>query len=179
MKKNKLSVLFIISLISTIILLCLKFTKILIIPVTLTILLGITYFYKYRDKKEDKKDIYNKMLSNIIKTYETMLVDVEKIPELECKDIVITSSFDKMVDIQYVVKKPIIYKKSYSSCSFMLLDTDIAYIFILREEDNSYSPLDGVISLIELNNIKRSISLSEVLLLKKQENQLRLQPVCR
>lgn len=156
MKKNMLQTLFIISLITTIILLYLKFTKILIIPVTLTILLGLTYFYKCRENIDDKKDAYNKMLSNIVKTYETILVDVEKTPELEGKDIVITSSFDKMVDIQYVVKKPIIYKKSYSSCSFVLMDSEVAYIYILREDNNSYSPLDSIISLIELNNIKRN-----------------------
>ena len=101
------------------------------------------------------KNIYEKNLGEIIKTYEPILVDVEKIPNLEVKNIVIASSFEKMVDIQYELKKPILYKKSLNSSSFFLLDTEVVYIYTIKVDKDSFSPVDDIVASIEMQNKKR------------------------
>ena len=106
-------------------------------------------------ESKSPKSIYEKNLGEIIKTYEPILVDVEKIPNLEVKNIVIASSFEKMVDIQYELKKPILYKKSLNSSSFFLLDTEVVYIYTIKVDKDSFSPVDDIIASLEMQNKKR------------------------
>ena len=156
MKKTTLQIALIISSLCSVILIYFKFNKISIISITLTLILLLAYIFKLRKEKVTPEISYNLELKNLIKTYETVLVDTDKIPELNEKNIVITSSFEKLVDVQYVIKKPILYKRSYKSCSFILIDSEMAYIYILRETEDSFSPLDRIVSKIEMDNKKRS-----------------------
>ncbi len=154
MKKISAILIFIINCLISTFLIYKKLYSYSIISITINILLLI-YLIKYLIESKNPQKIYEKELKTIIKTFEPILVDVEKIPDLQVKNLIIVSSFEKMIDIQYELKKPILYKKSLNSCAFFLLDTEIIYVFILRIDDDSFSPVDDVIESIELNNKKR------------------------
>lgn len=154
MKKITLLILFIGGAIGSSVLLYFNLNTLFIVTITITTILLLCLIKGIFEEKTPES-IYDKTLRNLIKTYEPILIDVEKTPELDVKNIIITSSFEKMVDVQYELKKPIFYKMSINSCSFILLDTDIAYVYILRVTDDSFSPLDDIITSIEMDNKKR------------------------
>ena len=148
MKKIILSILLAVCIIVSSILIYFKLHTYSIIAITITALILI-YFISSLFEEKTPESIYNKVLRELIKTYEAILVDIVKIPDLDVKNVINVSSFEKLVDVQYELKKPIFYKLSINSCSFILLDTDIAYVFVLRVTEDSFSPLDDVIAAIE------------------------------
>ena len=154
MKKIVLGIIAALGTICSIVLLLNKLNTFAIVTITLTIILLI-YLITNALETKSPEYIYNKTVKDLLKTYETILVDVNKLPELEVKNIINTSSFEKMVDVQYELKKPILYKKCLTTCSFILLDTETAYVYILRVNEDVLSPLDPIIESIEINNKKR------------------------
>lgn len=154
MKKIILSILLAVCIIVSSILIYFKLHTYSIIAITITALILI-YFISSLFEEKTPESIYNKVLRELIKTYEAILVDIVKIPDLDVKNVINVSSFEKLVDVQYELKKPIFYKLSINSCSFILLDTDIAYVFVLRVAEDSFSPLDDVIAAIESDAKKR------------------------
>lgn len=154
MKKIVLGIIATLGTICSIVLLLNKLNTFAIVTITLTVILLI-YLITNALETKSPEYIYNKTVKDLLKTYETILVDVNKLPELEVKNIINTSSFEKMVDVQYELKKPILYKKCLTTCSFILLDTETAYVYILRVNEDVLSPLDPIIESIEINNKKR------------------------
>lgn len=154
MKKIVLGIIAALGTICSIVLLLNKLNTFAIVTITLTAILLI-YLITNALETKSPEYIYNKTVKDLLKTYETILVDVNKLPELEVKNIINTSSFEKMVDVQYELKKPILYKKCLTTCSFILLDTETAYVYILRVNEDVLSPLDPIIESIEINNKKR------------------------
>lgn len=149
-----LSILFMLCAIISVAFINLKLYTYAIISATITVLLFIYLITIFFDKKTPES-VYNKILRDLIKTYDSILVDVEKIPELDVKNVINVSSFEKLLDVQYELKKPIFYKMSINSCSFILLDSEIAYVFVLRVSEDSFSPLDEIIAAIESDSKKR------------------------
>lgn len=154
MKKLLFSLLFLIFLIISVILTINELYTYSIVFITLTVL-SFIYLLVILLRKEDPFDRFIRECNSITKTYEPILVEVKKMPDFDVKNIIMLPFFEKMVDIQYDLKKPILYFKNDVSCSFMLLDTDIAYVYVLKVEDNVISPIDDVIAKIELETIKR------------------------
>lgn len=154
MKKVVLSLIFVILFVLSMFLLLNKLYTYSIVFITLTILCFIYLLMVFFGKKNPFA-VYEKEFNIITKTYEPILVEVKKIPALDVKNIIVLPFFEKIVDIQYDLKKPILYYKSLNTCSYILLDTDIAYVFILRVEDISISPVDEIIAAIESENKKR------------------------
>ena len=152
--KILLSILFILCAIISVAFINLKLYTYAIVSITTTVLLFV-YLVTVFFEKKTPESVYNKLLRDLIKTYDSILVDVEKIPELDVKNVINVSSFEKLLDVQYELKKPIFYKMSINSCSFILLDSEIAYVFVLRVSEDSFSPLDEIIAAIESDSKKR------------------------
>ena len=154
MKKISAIILFLINCIISVLLIYKQLYTFSIVAITINTIL-LVYLIKCLLEQKNPKSIYDNELKEIVKTFEPILVDVEKIPDLQVKNLIIVSSFEKMIDIQYELKKPILYKNSLNSCAFFLLDTDIVYVFVLRVNEDSFSPVDDVIASIEMDNKKR------------------------
>ena len=152
--KILLSILFILCAIISVAFINLKLYTYAIVSITTTVLLFV-YLVTVFFEKKTPESVYNKLLRDLIKTYDSILVDVEKIPELDVKNVINVSSFEKLLDVQYELKKPTFYKMSINSCSFILLDSEIAYVFVLRVSEDSFSPLDEIIAAIESDSKKR------------------------
>jgi hypothetical protein len=154
MKKTILSILFVLSVIVTGILFYLKINTYSIIAITVSATILI-YLINSFFEEETPESIYNNILRTLIKTYDSILVDITQIPELDVKTVINVSSFEKLLDVQYELKKPIFYKMSINSCSFLLLDNEIAYVFVLRVSEDSFSPLDDIIAEVERDTKQR------------------------
>ena len=152
--KKIISVLFLLCVIVSGVLFYYDLQNYFIVSVTVTALVFI-YLINCFFEEVSPESLYDKTLRELIKTYDSILVDLEKLPEIDVKNIINVSSFEKMVDVQYELKKPIFYKMSINSCSFILLDTDIAYIYVLRVDEDSFSPLDDIIASLEIDAKKR------------------------
>lgn len=154
MKKIYLSILFVLSVIASGLLFHYELQSYFIVAITVTAILLICLISAFFSERTPE-DIYNKNLRDLIKTFEPILVDIDKLPEFDVKNIIKVSSFEKMVDVQYELKKPIFYKMSINSCCFILMDSDIAYVYILRVKEDSFSPLDDIMLSIEMSSKKR------------------------
>ena len=86
------------------------------------------------------KNPYQSELNKILRTYDSILVEVEIIPKMSDKKIVRTKYFKDMVNVQFEVRKPIYYLRGPVGCTFVIMNEDTAYIYELAaahfEEEN-------------------------------------------
>lgn len=154
MKRSKLLIITVCVIISGV-LLYLKLYNYFIVAITLTII-GLIYGLKDIKQEKTPENTYEKEINLIIKTYEPLLVEIKKLPEFDVKNIIVVSSFEKLIDIQYEMKKPILYKKELESSSFILMDSETTYVYVKKLKEDSYASVDDTIKLIELNTKKRN-----------------------
>ena len=95
-------------------------------------------------------DRYEKEINDIIKTYDSVLAKTNNIPDLYEKNIILIDSIEDLVDIELEVRKPIVYFKQIESCSFILIDNDIAYIYIKKTSDDVESPVEHELKEVSL-----------------------------
>ena len=114
MKKLVLSLLFVVCAMGSGYLVMNELYTFAIILTTLTVLVLLMLLGSVFEKRTPET-IYNRELRDLIKTYEAILVDIDKLPEFDVKNIIKVSNFEKLVDVQYELKKPIFYKMSINS----------------------------------------------------------------
>lgn len=96
------------------------------------ILLCVIY---HKDKK--RIGIYQNTLNKILKTYDNVIVNVDKLPELTDKNIIKVSSFAELMDAQMEIRIPINFKenKTKKEATFVLIQDSVAWVYILKEKD--------------------------------------------
>lgn len=117
---------------------------IVFLSVFFVLLLSLIIYIK--NTRSDKA-IYNSTLRNILRVYDSVLVEVVEIPDINSRQIIRVMEMDELFDAQSEIRKPIYYKIEDGVCSFVLFDLNIACVYILRESDQFVSALD-----YELNN---------------------------
>lgn len=125
---------------------------IITLAVTLILIFSLIIFVKNNKSPEDR---FKSQLKNILKTYDGILISSSNIPKLEGKNIILVDSIQDIIDAQTEIRKPIYYKKTISSCSFILLDRDEACIYTLKESKDIVAPIDEVLDTIRKNEEKR------------------------
>ena len=103
----------------------------------LTICLGL-----YLKEDPDEYQAYVKNKKRILRTYDSIIVEVEDIPNIAGKNIIKVKSIEDLVDAQLELREPIYYKNDNDSCFFMLLHYNEACIYILRMNDSVVSPTE-------------------------------------
>ena len=93
--------------------------------------------------------LYESKVRNILNTYDSILVQSNKVPSLEGRNVVNVEKMEDLVDAQLELRKPICYLKQTESCSFILLDEKEAYVYIEKLNDDVVSPVE-----IELKELK-------------------------
>lgn len=81
------------------------------------------------------KNPYQAELNKILRTYDSVLVEVEVMPKISDKKVVRTKFFKDMVNVQFEVRKPIYYLRGPVGCTFVIMNEDTAYIFELAAAD--------------------------------------------
>lgn len=153
MKKKILAILSISSFVCSIVLIYFELKTYYIVTLTLSVVLLVSLIIELKGSKTPE-DIYQKELNELIKTYEPILVDVDKLPEIDTNKIISVSSFEKLVDVQYELKKPIIYLKEEKACNFILIDSEVTYIYVLKETEEIISTLDKFVEELENDSEK-------------------------
>ncbi len=103
----------------------------------LTICLGI-----YLREEPDEYTAFIKNKKRILKTYDSIIVEVEDIPNIAGKNIIKVKSIEDLVDAQLELREPIYYKNDNDSCFFMLLHYNEACVYILKMNDGVISPTE-------------------------------------
>lgn len=88
----------------------------------------------------DKK--YNSAINNILKTYDCILVEIEVLPDLTDKKLIITQSFQDIANTEYEIRKPVYYLNNENGYDFLLIDKDEVYTYTIRKEENLNTHLD-------------------------------------
>ena len=103
----------------------------------LAVCLGI-----YTREEPDEFSVFVKNKRRILKTYNSIIVEVEDIPNIAGKNIIKVKSIEDLVDAQLELREPIYYKNDNDSCFFMLLHYNEACIYILRMNPDVISPTE-------------------------------------
>jgi hypothetical protein len=117
----------------------------------LTICLGI-----YLREDPDEYSTYIKNKKKILKTYNSIIVEVEDIPNIAGKNIIKVKSIEDLVDAQLELREPIYYKNDSDSSFFMLLHYNEACIYILRMNENVVSPTEQSIKYMKEDTEEKS-----------------------
>ena len=109
----------------------LLFILLILLDILILILMFIRY---YRDSKA--RGLYNSKLRNILKSYDNIIVNVKKPPDLSEKSVVSVTSFDELLDCQSELRVPINYAeeiKGYKAL-FVIINDDMAWVYKLEKE---------------------------------------------
>ena len=96
----------------------------------------------YIKEEPDEYSAFTKNKKRILRTYDSIIVEVEDIPNIAGKNIIKVKSIEDLVDAQLELREPIYYKNDNDSCFFMLLHYNEACIYILKMNDGVVSPTE-------------------------------------
>lgn len=105
--------------------------------IILTICLGF-----YLREAPDEYTAFIKNKKRILRTYDSIIVEVEDIPNIAGKNIIKVKTIEDLVDAQLELREPIYYKNDNDSCFFILLHYNEACIYILKMNDDVVSPTE-------------------------------------
>ena len=113
--------------------------------------------FTWNNSSPDKS--YESAVKNIINTYDSILVKVNSVPKIGDRSIVNVMSMDDIIDAQLEIRKPICYMKQSESCSFMLLDKNVCYLYTTKLNEQVKSPVEIEIEQMNATNKKRAMDL--------------------
>lgn len=132
-----------------------NFIDYFIIFFAVTIVLIITFIF-YIKNNRSPEDKFKSTLNCILKTFDDILISTNNLPKLDGKNIILVDSMQDLIDAQSEIKKPIYYKKTISSCSFILLDNNEACIYTLKLDDKTQAPIDLILDEIKQKEQKQA-----------------------
>lgn len=88
---------------------------------------------------------YEKRVHKILKTYNSILVRCQNVPTISDKNIVFVEDIAGMINAQIEIRKPILYFQEQKCTSFILLDGNEGYIYILKADCAEVSKVEQVI----------------------------------
>lgn len=111
-----------------------------------------------RENKINKspESIFKSEISNILKTYDAILIEVENIPDLKDKNIIKTQTFKDMVNIEFEFRKPVYYVHNEESYDFILINKEDTYIYTLKINEEKNSLLEAYLDNINQKNMNAS-----------------------
>lgn len=130
-----------------------------IISGTLAIVDAIAMIIFSKNTK-DGEAIYKSNLNQILKSYDSILVKANNFPRLSDKNIIMVASIDDLIDAQLEIRKPIYYRMEVNACSFILLDSNEACVYILKENQENSTSLEIIINEIEKAKSKKDVDYS-------------------
>lgn len=101
------------------------------------VVLGATLALQYHNDVR-KEGAYNRKLRKILTTYDSIIVNVEKLPFVGELSVVYVTSFEELVDAQSEVRLPINFKENKAKhvARFVLIRNNLAWVYTLKEGDD-------------------------------------------
>ena len=92
---------------------------------------------------------YDKKVNKILRTYNSILAKCRNIPISPDKNIIVVDDINSMVNTQIETRKPIIYYQEEVATSFMILDQDEVYIYMVKKFYDRESRVESIVKSIE------------------------------
>lgn len=110
-----------------------KITGIIIIVFAVLLLIGAILY----SIKKSKKNLYQTKLNKILHNHDSIIANINTLPDTKELNIIEISSFEELIDVYNEVRMPINYyqdDENYES-TFIIINDGIAWIYILSKED--------------------------------------------
>ena len=89
------------------------------------------------------ESVYKSEISDILKTYETILIELDSIPDLKDKNLIKTLSFKDIVNAEYEYRKPVYYVHNDESYDFILINDNDVYTYTTKLDKEKNSLLEA------------------------------------
>lgn len=105
----------------------------LLIIDTVFLLLAISFIFRSTPKKSK----YTSLRDGLLRDYDRVIVNCNKLPNLEGYNVVDCYNFSELMDAQRLLEKPILYYEvtKNQKCVFIILGNNDVYRFVLKECD--------------------------------------------
>ena len=112
------------------------FYAILVVMGAFCIILGVfLMFVLIRSRRLYKRNYkYDLELERILSTYDSIIVNVKDIPNIDGYDVIKVESFEELIDAHSEIRKPINYYQTKDYSIFLLLSDSIIWEYILRRK---------------------------------------------
>ena len=117
----------------------------------------------------NKEEPFVEVMNKILRTYDSILVEIECFPKLNDKKIVKAKYFKDLVNVQFDLRKPIYYYKEEECCNFLILSSDTAYVYVLKKNKEYTSKLELLVDTQDLQNMKKFEIIENFEMPKKEE----------
>lgn len=96
-------------------------------------LLLILSFSLYHSKTLEDSSPFRKRVSKILREYDSIIVEVKRLPALDSYTVIETTTFSELLDAQSSLEMPINYKLEKTIAKFVIVKDDLAYVYYLKE----------------------------------------------
>ena len=92
-------------------------------------------FVLIRSKRLYKKNYkYDLELDKILSTYDSIIVNIKDLPNIDDYDVIKVESFEELIDAHSEIRKPINYYRTVDYSIFLLMNDNIVWEYILRRK---------------------------------------------
>ncbi len=111
------------------------------------------------------ESLFKGTISDILKTYDAILVEVENLPDISDKKLIQTISFKDMVNAEYEFRKPIYYIHNEYAYDFILFNKDDAYVYTVKVGNDKISIVEKYLAekITEKNNSSSDLDMLDSL----------------
>ena len=95
--------------------------------------LTVMFFKYFFDNK--RKDKYDSKLKKILKSYNSIIVNVSNIPNINKKDVIMVETFYELLNAQMELRVPINFIKEKNKSKFVIIGNNVLWMYILRRDN--------------------------------------------
>ena len=96
-------------------------------------LLLIFSFSLYHSKSLEEGSPFKRKVSKILREYDSIIVEVKRLPNLEDLTVIETTTFSELLDAQSSLEMPINYKLEKNIAKFVIVKDNLAYCYYIKE----------------------------------------------
>ena len=111
----------------------------------------------YLDETKTEKTAFNSKIKRILNTYESILVGINKLPDLEGKDIIEINKFEDLINSQGETKKPIFYIVNEMTAAFVLIDNNLVCYSILKANEDLLDPVEDELKVLAFKHANKDL----------------------
>lgn len=142
--KNLKKIIVILLLLSYLAVMFLCFDLLEYLPIVLLLMIiTCVCIYVYFRNNRSSSTIFKSKIKSILKTYDSILVKIDKLPNMKNKDIIFIDKFEDLINTQGETKKPIFYSQTDNTCAFVLIDHNLVCYSIIKEDSNLIDPFEN------------------------------------
>jgi len=106
----------------------------------------------------ESRNPYEAKIKKILKTYDSILVEIECIPKISDKKVIKTKYFKDLVNVQFEIRKPIYYLRKALFCDFVAMTNDTVYVYTLKKDKNYQSEIERIMEEKENSKIEKNVN---------------------